>query len=687
MFATSQGQDALIQRLQNEIKVLKDTLKKSRTTIREQLPIRKEIKRKEKEIREYYKERKESSGGQRRTRVVVEELSEPISALPPAQLRDAVRSGAVYKPTQRVPYEFKRGEVLSKNRAKYVKGLVRRADARGDYLLNEEEREAEKYIGSITTSRKRGEKRQRKKLLKSLKPVIDKYAGGKFTKGGTATLITTDGRYVDLTQDKWVRKGYGTILGYRQFRKGIFDPFYQGRAEGRDTGRGLNEDVRDTMNKGMWNKVAETLYFKNVKERKQFKKQIKQFKQKKIQPPDFSTTIGKKGLFTESRLKEMWEVVDMGSQINPRWGTAYNRFMLNLSGDYSMGDIERGLRNMVNQAIRNQGLKPSDKIRIVIEDPRIQSFVSTSLTNVSLLNFKSLYDKLMEAVESNEDFIIDENTTFNINSIIMPSGSGNFNPDLTKLENFYQKKSVIRIINNDHMCLARAVVVSKYYKLYGRTSKEYQKIRKYRIDKKTGLHKDNNFQRKEAEQLCNDCGIDKNSPCGIPEIKLIEQYLGVEIVVYQTDICNEMIYPNTKNPDYEPLDSEKTYYLSLMKGHYDVIVSEHIAGFLGKNNFCQKCKTTYQNKEKHKCFFKCPLCCSFACYNQKDNQDKNEEWIECLECQAFFPNKSCFALHKTDRKYKDKKGKDKVEISKCERVFRCNICHTYYDKQIYDMKS
>ncbi len=184
----------------------------------------------------------------------------------------------------------------------------------------------------------------------------------------------------------------------------------------------------------------------------------------------------------------------------------------------------------------------------------------------------------VRVVQSHQEFRLNESVTIDIVHVGMPEGSGKRKRDTIDLESLPKgrgkrkrdtvdmesylksKRSVIRIRDNDDLCLARALVVA-IAKADG--DKRYKQLANHRKPS----------QKKAACELHEKAGV-PFGPCGIPEVKQFQKHLPeYEINIVSSDRENSIIYPEC------PSDTEaKRLYLYLHNNHYDVITS--MPGFL-----------------------------------------------------------------------------------------------------------
>ena len=383
-------------------------------------------------------------------------------------------------------------------------------------------------------------------------------------------------------------------------------------------------------------------------------------------------------------LQPNWKLKSAGSLKNKFWGTTEDRFKIDLkTNSLTESQVENIFEASLSQVKKKQKLKSKDKIRVIIEDPELKFFVSTKLMNANELDVNHIQALIADVVESNIDWQIGPNTTINITSINMPSGTSSRecepvldNDDKPIISDYklkqqqlkkFNKKSIIQIKNpNDDLCCARAISTAIIRNEKGSNSAEYKQI----------VNDRKKSQYKKAHRLHKKSGVELGV-CGIEEIKKFEEYTGYSITIIDGDFMNEVVYPNVKT--YTPNeDLNKNIYLYKTGNHYDLIASNRVAGFFSRDNFCHNCKKTYKKKESHRCKFKCNMCLRDNCPVLKTSLCDRKYDIECKDCKRIFCDKLCIANHKIPNK------QNKIV---CDVLWKCHSCDKVMNSEIFPMKT
>lgn len=377
----------------------------------------------------------------------------------------------------------------------------------------------------------------------------------------------------------------------------------------------------------------------------------------------------KKKISTEelSQDNNLIKIINLGQSNHHKFGIKENTYQLDFNNTgYDFSNVREGLKKIVARATIKQKLGGKDKVRFLIEDPSLQHIISTPLTDLDQFNI-GMVEKLVEkGMDSESQFQITNDTKITIVGVNMASGAGKKNMSLNLKENIYKKKSIIPINNEDNLCCGRAIALGITRLEKGTKSKEYLKQRqnqKYQGEK-----------AKELYELCEVC----EGECGLEQIKEFEYHTGYEINVISGDFMNEIIYPNSKAEDYQPKPPDKQIFLYHNNNHYDLIASNKVAGFLGKDYFCYQCKKCFKDKNKHNCRKKCNSCCCYDCPTLQTKLKDRKYDLQCQGCHRYFPNQTCFNNHLI----KDTNGK-----SMCDKIFKCHKCNTIYNKDRFCMET
>ncbi|CAB4022845.1 Hypothetical predicted protein, partial [Paramuricea clavata] len=202
-------------------------------------------------------------------------------------------------------------------------------------------------------------------------------------------------------------------------------------------------------------------------------------------------------------------------------------------------------------------------------------------------------------IQSNRHFHLDDSVDVNVVHVEMPhGGTGTKRAEINLETHLMKKRSIIRIQNNDQICLARALVVAK------------AKIENDSRDRQI-RNPERPLQTRLARELHQNAAVPLG-PCGLDEVKQFQTYLSnYQINIVSKDHQNALIYTGP--------DQEKRIYLYLHDNHYDVITK--MPGFFARKKYCHTCKKAYDHREDHLCPNACK-CCRFP-------DCPIESWVHC----------------------------------------------------------
>ena len=265
------------------------------------------------------------------------------------------------------------------------------------------------------------------------------------------------------------------------------------------------------------------------------------------------------------------------------------------------------------------GMNEKDQVRFVLRSTQLDTPISLPFMPVLQLTPERVFSQIERVIQSNRDFRLNDTVVVDLVHVEAPQGEGKKGRVHLDIKEFLRsKRSVVTILNKDNLCLARALVMA---------IAKIEKDPKYKSLKSP----EKRVQEKRARELHKLANVPLG-PCGIPEVKMFQEYLtGYEINIVSADHNNSIIYPP------KPTTSEaKPIYLYLHHNHYDVITS--MPAFLGRSYFCHKCRQSYDQTLNHMCPGMCKSCRSFECTVQDP--------MGCEQCGRWFKSKTCYDCHK-----------------------------------------
>jgi hypothetical protein len=314
-----------------------------------------------------------------------------------------------------------------------------------------------------------------------------------------------------------------------------------------------------------------------------------------------------------------------------------------------MASFSTVLDNIVKKFIKEEKLKGDDRIQIVMTTEKgvMLSPISSKIQKVKDFDISNFLIHAAAYFQSDKtikisDRIIVELIRIRVDSDSDSIGVGGARFKIVNLKKGVLKKhSCVPVVNDDNMCLARAIVLCLAKKGLLKdivlNLKPGKKLESPRIFKFDNIKRSvNTFQKDIASFLCSKCGIQENVGGGVNEIRLFESLLKIRIKVF--DGCNFMkvIY----SAPFSASSSSEKPIIHLLRSegereggfHFDSIVN--IRGFLGKF-FCDFCDISHKNKFAHRCSDVSEWC--YTC-NHRD----------CFERKIF--NQECFLQKRSFRK-------------------------------------
>ena len=327
--------------------------------------------------------------------------------------------------------------------------------------------------------------------------------------------------------------------------------------------------------------------------------------------------------------------------------------------------LQDGLRRAVNQVLTTTpDLHDQDRLYFTIASDRLHNnFQGWGLRagewRRDTERVEALFQRLAQALNSNEQFELDDSFQVSITQVHhAPQGTGKprrgkpGHPTMAMLRT--NKRSVIRIQNDDALCCARALVVAKA-----------------RVDqhpKWSSIRQGRNIQKEMALLLHHEANV-PFGPCGYDALTQFSQapsLRGYQILLVD---AQRSFHITT----FGPLQ-DKQLILLHNQNHYDVIT--RLPGFFGSSYVCAHCWKPYNTEGMHRCP-KTKLC--GAC-RQKECPDflyafpRHLKATErCQSCHRDFFGKTCLELH--DGKTHAGKPATAPQSSVCSQRHRCPDCY------------
>lgn len=192
----------------------------------------------------------------------------------------------------------------------------------------------------------------------------------------------------------------------------------------------------------------------------------------------------------------------------------------------------RGLLSLViDQA--TVGLTGTDLIRICIQSDVLDKPISTCLLKVSDMTVEKILSCVYKVVQSKTGICLDESLKIDVITVKRPVGAGKWERKRRVINiavDRLNKKSVISVpMDGSVLCCAKAIIYGLAVLRKDRTA-----IESYRKANRPAL-------RKKAEELHRELNLPLE-PCGLDQIPLFENKLGVQICVISSDNFNKVCF-------------------------------------------------------------------------------------------------------------------------------------------------
>lgn len=255
--------------------------------------------------------------------------------------------------------------------------------------------------------------------------------------------------------------------------------------------------------------------------------------------------------------------------------------------------LEKGVRDVLKFAMKD--LDPHDQVGLTFcsQDFKEKGPGWVAFKEASSYKFEDVWAVIYSVFQSNANSYNTDTFCLGITSVRMPRGEGR-RRKYNSFEEFRTKcGGIIKINNDDNLCLPRALVTAIAQKSTDKD--ERAKMRKnYK-----------GIQTTETLKLIQNAGVTiPANGCGVPEIFLFQTYLTeFNITVYNFGCKN-----NEKGRDIifdgrilngKEFDKNSNINLLYHNNHFDVISS--VTAAFCCSYYCEKCHIAYNTKNIHQC--------------------------------------------------------------------------------------
>ena len=266
-------------------------------------------------------------------------------------------------------------------------------------------------------------------------------------------------------------------------------------------------------------------------------------------------------------------------------GRNYRVRFTNALADAELNNLHERLHHIFQQILDEAigGVPPKDQVRVVIHSNQLEYPITFPLMTPELLTMGRILAEFQRVIQSNQEFRLNDTVDVNVIHVRTPSGGkGNKQSEINLEKHLEKKRSIVRIQNDDDLCMARALVVAKA-----------------KIDDDTRDRQIRNpnrpLQTRLAQELYQNADL-PSGPCGLEQAKQFQAYLSdYQINIVSKEYGSKIIYIGP--------EKERKIYLYMHNNHYD-------AFFFARSYYCHTRKKAYNNQEEHRCPNACK-CCGF----------------------------------------------------------------------------
>ena len=283
-------------------------------------------------------------------------------------------------------------------------------------------------------------------------------------------------------------------------------------------------------------------------------------------------------------------------------------------------------------------------------------------TNIQVEDFRNrgryldeLLDTLAGKLNSNEEFHPDRGLQIDVVLVRMPTPGSRprkWNVGLRAFDvDSKQKRSIIRITNQDNLCCARAIVTMRAW--CHRNDPGHMPKNNWDT-LRLGRPRQGTF----AKELHQAAGVPEG-PCGLPELNKFQQYLAP---TYQLKVLSRQhpFFLIFRGPD-----APHTIVLLKSEHHYEGCTS--LTGFTNRSYWCPECDRGFDHNDAthHPCEgTTCRACNRNQPHPCPDYDNFKKPSTPCNKCHLSFYGPNCLAFHRSSKT--------------CGKFMKCLSCRAVY---------
>jgi len=244
----------------------------------------------------------------------------------------------------------------------------------------------------------------------------------------------------------------------------------------------------------------------------------------------------------EIDIKSMYELGDQRERHVKRFRTVGIERDMKLKNTEKCDDIFNVLPKIFDSVINDMlgdGVKDETMIGVSFNHPDLNQPILIPFRPRENVNGQILVDQIERLIQSNATVQLDDQMgSLRITHVTPLSGEGYHDAGrFYSIKELLDRYCVVKIRNDDNMCLARALVVAVAFPERFKDENRWNRIRKG----EAGRFKD---QRDEASALMKKAGLENHKgPCGIPEIQAFQDVLvGYQIKIFSNDLGHKIMF-------------------------------------------------------------------------------------------------------------------------------------------------
>ena len=145
-------------------------------------------------------------------------------------------------------------------------------------------------------------------------------------------------------------------------------------------------------------------------------------------------------------------------------GMNYRVRFTNAFADLEISSLHDRLHEVFQQILDETigGVSPQDQVRLILHSTQLEYPITFPFMTPHRLTTERILAEFQRVIQSNQEFRLNDTVDVNVIHVSMPSGSKGSKRSEINLEKHLQKKrSIVRIQNDDDLCMARALLVAK----------------------------------------------------------------------------------------------------------------------------------------------------------------------------------------------------------------------------------